>query len=107
MSSEDFDDEMDMLETSNMGNTISMLKKLDHSDGKPWLSDTDYEELEHIRKIRNYWVHQCYIDYFYNKRRLVKGDEFVRMANKLSNEHDRIYNLCKKIEAICIDWIEN
>ncbi|MBQ1523394.1 MAG: hypothetical protein IIZ74_11645, partial [Erysipelotrichaceae bacterium] len=33
MSTEDFDDEMDMLETSNLGNTLNKLKRLDESDG--------------------------------------------------------------------------
>ena len=65
MSSEDFDDEMDMLDTSNLGNTLRKLKKLDHSDGNPWLSETEYDQLDRIRELRNYWCHQCYLDYIY------------------------------------------
>ena len=60
MSSEDFDDEMDWLETSNFGNTLRELKKLDRSDGDPWLSDSEYDQLDRIREVRNYWAHQCY-----------------------------------------------
>ena len=50
MSSEDFDDEMDMLEVSNFGNTLRKLKQLDESDGDPWLSEADYEQLDRIRE---------------------------------------------------------
>ena len=61
----DFDDNLDALSKGNLGKTIEKLKRLDHSDGKPDLSDGDYKLLEEIREIRNYWTHQCYLDYVY------------------------------------------
>ena len=75
MSSTSFADGMDMLETSNLGNTLKKLKYLDHSDGNPWLSESDYKELDRIRELRNYWCHQCYLDYAYiqDNRLLMMG----------------------------------
>ena len=61
----DFDENLDLVEKANLGTTIMKLKQLDYSDGKPNLTNRDYQLLEQIREIRNYWCHQCYLDYVY------------------------------------------
>lgn len=104
MSSEDFYDEMDMLETSNLGKTIQKLKKLDYSDGNPWLSDKEYEQLDSIRELRNYWCHQCYLDYVYIEDEWQRNRKFQKIANRLMNEHNRTYNLHQKLETIYFEW---
>lgn len=106
MSSEDFDEEMDLLENSNFGNTLRKLKKLDYSDGKPWLSAADYDQLNRIRELRNYWCHQCYLDFVYISDDWQRENKFQRIANRLYNEHNRIYNLHKKLQDLYFDWFE-
>ena len=63
MHSGDFEENLDMLEKANLGTVIKKLKDLDYSDGHPDLSKQDYALLEQIREIRNYWCHQCFLDY--------------------------------------------
>jgi len=104
MSSDDFDDEMDILETSNFGNTLRKLKKLDYSDGEPWLSDYEYEQLVHIRELRNYWCHQCYLDFVYIDNDWQREMKFQRIANRLLNECNRVYNLHRKLQDLYFDW---
>ncbi len=53
MSTEDFDECMDMLETANFGKALRLLKKLDNSDGKPYLKKEDYDLLDKIRELGN------------------------------------------------------
>lgn len=65
MSADDFDENMDMLEFSNMGRTLRDLEEMDNSDGNPYLSEADYDTLDAIRELRNYWAHQCYLDWVY------------------------------------------
>jgi len=65
MHSGDLEDNLDMLEKANLGTVIKKLKELDYSGGKPDLSKQDYILLEQIREIRNYWCHQCFVDYVY------------------------------------------
>ena len=107
MSSEDFDDEMDMLDTSNLGNTLRKLKKLDHSDGNPWLSETEYDQLDRIRELRNYWCHQCYLDYIYINVEWQRENKFQRIANRLYNEHGRVYNLHQKLQDLYFVWFDD
>ena len=100
MSSEDFDDEMDMLEMSNFGNTLRKLKQLDESDGDPWLSEADYEQLDRIREIRNYWAHQCYLDYIYIQDEVKRERRFQEIANRLSRDENRTWDLHEKLEKM-------
>ena len=102
MSTGDFDENMDMLETSNFGRTLMALKKLDYSDGRPDLSESDYETLNQIREIRNYWCHQCYIDYIYIANDYQREQEFQRLANRLSDEHKRLYDIHRRLENLYI-----
>ena len=104
MSSGDFDDVMDMLETSNLGNTIRMLKSLDESDGDPWLTKDDFEQLNRIREIRNYWVHQCYLDFIYIDDDWQRQSKKQRILNRLINEHRQIEKLHYKLEECYFDW---
>lgn len=53
------------VETANLGKIVNKLKILDYSNGFPEFSEEDYEIIDDIRNIRNYWRHQCYIDYIY------------------------------------------
>ena len=104
MSSDDFDDEMDILGTSNFGNTLRKLKKLDYSDEDPWLSDYEYEQLDHIRELRNYWCHQCYLDFVYIDNDWQQDMKFQHIANRLQNERNRVYNLHRKLQELYFDW---
>lgn len=51
MSADDFDENMDMLEFSNMGRTLRDLEEMDNSDGNPYLSEADYDTLDAIREL--------------------------------------------------------
>ncbi len=104
MSSEDFSDGMEMLETSNWGNTLRLLKQLDESDGDPWLSASDYEQLDNLREVRNYWVHQCYLDFLCIKDPWQQESRFQKTANRLTNEYNRTRRLLEKLEDRYNAW---
>lgn len=63
--------------------------------------------LDRIREIRNYWAHQCYLDYIYINNDWQRESKFQRIANRLSNEHNRIYNLHHKLQDLYFDWFED
>ena len=91
ISADDFDDNMDMLEFSNMGKTLRELEDMDNSDGDPFLSEADYDTLDAIRELRNYWAHQCYLDWVYCH------------DNRLVNETNRVAKLQNKLERFYLD----
>ncbi len=100
MAQADFNDTMDMLETSNLGHTLKKLKTLDYSDGTLDLPESIYDILNEVREIRNYWCHQCYIDYIYILDTQIRENEFQRLSRRLENEHNRLYNIHRLLERI-------
>lgn len=103
MSGGDFEDSMDMLEKSNFGSTLKQLKRLDYSDGKLDLSEHYYDLLNEIREIRNYWCHQCYIDYVYIGDARRRENEFQKLARRLVNENNRLHKIHRRVESIYIN----
>ena len=87
------------VETMNLGAIINELYELDNSDGNPDLSDEDYALLHEIRELRNYWCHQCYIDYAYIQNDREREMAFQKVYSRLKNDEDRIYNLHKNVET--------
>ena len=106
MSADDFDDCMDMLETSNFGDVLSRLKKLDKSDNDPYLSDSDYELLDKIREMRNYWCHQCYLDYVYIQNDQSRENKFQKIARRLDNDYNRVLKLHHNLQSFYFDHFE-
>ncbi len=100
MHSGDFDKNFDMLEKSNLGTLIKKLKELDYSDGHPELSKRDYELLEEIRVIRNYWCHQCYIDYVYINDDFDRENQFQQIAKKLSEDENKTWELHEHLQSL-------
>lgn len=104
MSSEDFDDCMDMLEGNNWGMVLTRLKKLDNSDGDPYLSEEEYRLLDEIRDRRNYWCHQCYLDFVYIDDQREQDNRLSRLVRQLENEKNRAAKVQAKIQDIYFDY---
>ena len=100
MHSGDFDKNLDMLEKANLGTMIKRLKELDYSDGKPDLSEQDYALLEQIREIRNYWCHQCYLDYTYIQDEYQRERKFQQVAQRLSEDENRTWDLHQHLQQL-------
>lgn len=100
MHSGDFDKNLDMLEKANLGTMIKRLKELDYSDGHPDLSKQDYILLEQIREIRNYWCHQCYLDYTYIQDDYQRERKFQQVAQRLSEDENRTWDLHQHLQQL-------
>lgn len=100
MKSGDFDDNFDDLEKANLGRIIRELKRLDRSDGHPDLAEDDYELIDQIREIRNYWCHQCYLDFIYVPDYYEREQRFQEIAERLSHDESRTLDLQEKLENL-------
>lgn len=100
MSADNYFDCMDMLDGKNWGVILNKLKELDHSDDDPYFIDEDYKLLDEIRERRNYWCHQCYLDYVYISDNGKLQAKLERMCRQLENEKNRAYKLHRKMQGI-------
>ena len=61
----DYSDNLNTVIDKPLGPVLKQLEELDYSDDSPYLSRGDYNLLNEIKDIRNYWVHKGYIDFLY------------------------------------------
>ena len=100
MKNGDFNDNFDDLKNSNLGVIARKLKDLDYSDNLPEFTEEEYKTIDDIRKIRNYWCHQCYLDYIYIQNDNEREIRFQEIANRLHYDELRTYELFKKTESM-------
>ena len=79
-----------------LGMVLKNLKELDHSDNKPFFSESDYDLLKQITDIRNHWAHKAYCEFLYSD----DENDFVRQARRLENDHTRLEGLSETIEDV-------
>lgn len=91
-----FNDNFNDLKNSNLGVIARKLKDLDYSDNLPEFTEEEYKTIDDIRKIRNYWCHQCYLDYIYIQNDNEREIRFQEIANRLHYDELRTYDLFKK-----------
>lgn len=97
-----FKSNLQSLNKSNLGKIARELEALDYSDDFPELSQDDYEVIDEIRTIRNYWCHQCYLDFVYIQDNLQREQAFQRIAQRLHYDENRTYDLFQKTEEMRI-----
>ena len=96
----DFSDNYESIEKSNLGKIIAELKKIGNESDDLNLTEEDYRLLDEIREIRNYWCHQCYLDYIYIQDAQERETKFQEIAEKLHFDEPRTWKLSQKIEKI-------
>ena len=75
----------------------SELEALDNSDGKPYFTNADYELLRNITNIRNYYAHECYMEFSYEQDE-DWNSAFQKSAKRLVNDHNRLAKLYGSVE---------
>ena len=102
MCSGNFNENYNSVQKMNLGKIARKLEQLDNSDDLPELSEEDYRTIDEIREIRNYWCHQCYIDFMYVQNDQKRENAFQKVAKKLHYDEHRTYALFKKTEDMCL-----
>lgn len=95
-----FDDNYEILAEAPLGKVLKEFQKLDKEKGFAKIKPQDYELLEEIREIRNYWAHQCYLDFHYIEDLQVKYNAFQSVKNRLHYDEQRVYDLQQRMEKL-------
>lgn len=95
-----YEDNYDQVEQVPLGKILHELHEVDEELGYSKIKKQDYELLDQIREIRNYWCHQCYLDFHYIENREEHVRKFQEIANRLHYDELRVYELYKKIENL-------
>lgn len=96
----EFYDNYSYVENSPLGKLLKSLHEMDQELGYSKIKEKDYDLLNQIREIRNYWCHQCYIDFHYIEDPQEHDKAFQKVAVRLHEDELRVYELQQKIEKL-------
>ncbi len=96
----DLNENMVDLEKANFGTVIKAFRDLDRSTGFAQFSDESYALLNEIREIRNYWCHQCYLDFHYFTDPKEHAEAYYKVAERLHYDENRVFELQQKLEKL-------
>ena len=96
----DFNKNLKITERMNLGKIASEREYLDNRDDMPEFSEEEYNTIDEIREIRNYWCHQCYLDFVYIENDYEREQVFQKIAKRLHYDEYRTYDLFKKTEEM-------
>lgn len=95
-----FYDNYSDVENFPLGKLLKSLHKMEQGLGYSKKKEEDYGLLNQIREIRNYWCHQCYIDFHYIEDPQAHENAFQKAAVRLHEDELRVYELQQKIEKL-------
>lgn len=88
-------------EKDTLGSVVFKLKQLDLATYK-YFSQNDYRMLSKITYTRNYWAHESYLNFMYER-----GEEwraaFIKQTERLKTDYEWLFTLSKRIEAVRLD----
>lgn len=84
-----------------LGSVIFKLRDIDVANFG-YFSRNDYRLLSSITRTRNYWAHEAYLEFMYER-----GEElriaFLNVAARLNSDYEWLFNLSKRIEKVRLD----
>ena len=95
----DVDRNFNKLEKKTLGMLVQKLENLDNSDGNPLISADDYEFLRQLTDKRNFWCHQCFIDFIYIES-FINSPQYRSVCNKLLEDHERFDTVSDNVEKL-------
>lgn len=95
-----FNNNLKSVKKMNLGKIARELEELDNSDDMPEFSGEEYDTINEIREIRNYWCHQCYLDFIYIENDFEREKVFQDIAERLHYDEFRTYDLFEKTEKM-------
>ena len=96
----EFYDNYSGVENFPLGKLLKSLHEMDQELGYSKIKEKDYDLLNQIREIRNYWCHQCYIDFHYIEDPHEHDKAFQNVADRLHEDELHVYELQQKIERL-------
>lgn len=95
-----YQENFEIVEKVPLGKILRELQDVDDELEESQIKAEDYELLDQIREIRNYWCHQCYLDFHYEEDPIEHESKFQVVANRLHYDELRVYNLYERIEKL-------
>ncbi len=101
-----FDDNYAVLREAPLGKILKEFRELDKEKGFAKIKESEYQVLEEIREIRNYWAHQCYLDFHYIEDENEHYMAFKKVFEQLRYDEKRVFELQQRMERLRISVVK-
>ncbi len=95
----DVDDNFSKIEKFNLGKIIKDLKSLVKSVLYPFISANDYNFLKQMKDKRNYWCHECFLDFMYVDS-WENSKEFNDVCRKLAHDYQKTKIVQRNVQEV-------
>lgn len=94
IASGDFKENIDKVRATykGLGQIVQALEELDNSDSTPYFDKNTYMLLNRLARQRNYYCHQCCVDFCYNPY-FRDTEEYKQALSKLENTNEIIRSI--------------
>lgn len=96
----DYRDNYAIVDAAPLGKLLKELHELDEEVGYSKIKEKHYQLLDQIREIRNYWCHQCYLDFHYEEDPAEHEKKAQEVMDRLHFDETRVYELQQKMEKL-------
>lgn len=93
----DFDKNYAAVRRDSLGQVLIALRELDESDGRPFISATDYDFLLRMKNKRNHWCHEAYVNFIYVDD-FACCEAYRRECKLLLADHESLTDLSERVE---------
>lgn len=90
--------EEDKEKYKGMGQIIYALEELDKNNHPQFFGDDVYRNLKRISHFRNYYCHECAIEFVYESK--FPNPKFEEVFSKLKADHEELYNMFNGLEVV-------
>lgn len=89
-----------------LGQIVVFLKEMDKKRSKALFSENDYHVLLNLTRRRNYYCHECALDFVYEPE-FTDSDSFLSSYNNLVDDHEYLKDIQERIEEVRILLFKN
>ena len=106
LSKDVFFDSMKELSDKNWGTLLRKLRDLNNSMDEPVFKKDSFELLDTFRERRNYWCHQCFLDFVYISDNVAMDDKLQQIVQRLELDHEYALELQELMEGIYFSYFK-
>lgn len=89
----------------SLGQVLIALRELDESDGRPFISASDYDFLLQMKNRRNHWCHEAYVNFIYIDD-FAASEAYLQECKQLREDNERLTDLSERLENARIKAFE-
>jgi hypothetical protein len=88
------------VDDNTFGQMVRELQGIENKNHTHFLNPSDYGYLKRMTERRNYWAHEAFVDFLYERPDPFACQKYEIVVSKLVTDHQRFHDIFQKMQAI-------